>query len=117
MDDDLNTPMALSEIHFLVKEINKLIESNNITMQQANRVLEFLTKVNLVFKFLSFKNQENDPCKKPQIPKEEIENLIEKRKKLRKEKKWEEADQIRVKLSQKGIVLYDNKDDTTWSYE
>ncbi|MFA6650298.1 MAG: DALR domain-containing protein [archaeon] len=117
MDDDLNTPMALSEIHFLVKEINKLIEKNSITTQQAKRILEFLIKVNLVFKFLSFKSQEDDSCKKPQIPREEILNLIEKRKKLRKEKKWEEADQIRVKLSQKGIVLYDNKDETTWTQE
>jgi cysteinyl-tRNA synthetase len=117
MDDDLNTPMALSEIHFLVKEINKLIEKNSITTQQAKRILEFLIKVNLVFKFLSFKSQEDDSCKKPQTPREEILNLIEKRKKLRKEKKWEEADQIRVKLSQKGIVLYDNKDETTWTQE
>jgi cysteinyl-tRNA synthetase len=39
----------------------------------------------------------------------EVRKLVEKREKLRKEKKWSEADKIRKKISQKGYQIEDRK--------
>lgn len=116
LNDDLNTPSAWAQIFFLIKETNKLIDSEKISKNEALKILNFLKKVNSVFKVFDFENKSE--CKpKNKIPEEEIEKLIDKRNKLRKEKKWEEADLIRLNLQKKGVVLFDNKDKTTWSFE
>ena len=116
MDDDLNTPAAWAEIHFLVKETNKLIEKDKLNKEEAKSIIEFFKNINKVFKVFTFESNEKRK-NKVKMPEEEIEKLIKKRNKLRKDKKWEEADLIRFKLEEKGISLYDNKNDTTWSYE
>jgi len=115
MDDDLNTPIAWAQIHFLVKEINKIVDKNELSKEDADSVLEFLQKVNKVFKIFDFNNTKKET--KAKIPVEDIEAMIKKRNELRKQKKWEEADIIRTKLLDKGIVLNDNKDETTWDYQ
>jgi len=118
MDDDLNTPAAWAEIFFLVKETNKLIDANKLNVVEAEKILEFLKKINLVFKVFTF-NKDNEVCKpkKPRMQEPEILEQIKKRKELRDKKKWEEADIIRMNLQKKGVTLFDNKDGTTWRYE
>ena len=46
--------------------------------------------------------------------KSEIENLINLRIAARKNKDFKEADKIRKELEEKGIILEDTKDGTTW---
>ena len=38
---------------------------------------------------------------------EEVEKLIEKREKARKNKEWKEADKIRMQIKEKGYILED----------
>jgi cysteinyl-tRNA synthetase len=114
MDDDLNTPSAWAQIFFLVKETNKLMDQDKLSKEEALKILDFLKKVNFVFKVFNFNNKKENKSKIPEI---EIEKLIEKREDLRKQKKWEEADLIRMNLKKKGVVLFDNKDKTTWAFE
>ena len=45
-----------------------------------------------------------------------IDLLVEVRAKLRTIKQWELADEIRVMLAQKGIILEDTMDKTIWKY-
>jgi len=40
-------------------------------------------------------------------PNEEVKNLVEERERLRKEKRWEEADDLRKKIEKKGWLLED----------
>jgi cysteinyl-tRNA synthetase len=115
MNDDLNTPSAWASIWILVKEINKLMDQNNLTTQEANQILDFLQKVNLVFKVFNFEIENKD--NKDKIKKEEIEDLIKKRKIARENKNWEEADLIRLNLEKKGVILSDSPTGTTWHYE
>ena len=118
MDDDFNTPSAWAQIFFLTKETNKLMDADKLTTADANKILDFLKQVNLVFKVFSFETEDtSDKKKKGKMPEKEILELIKKRNDLRDKKKWEEADIIRLSLQKKGIVLYDNKEGTTWSYE
>lgn len=113
MNDDLNTPSAWASIFFMVKEINKLLDKNNVSKDEAKEILSFLRRVNLVFKVFSFSDTKN---KKQLISEEEINKLIEKRQKLRVAKKYEEADMIRLTLEKKGVLLIDSGADTTWQY-
>lgn len=115
MNDDLNTPSAWASIWTLVKEINKLMDQNNLTTQEANQILDFLQKVDLVFKVFNFEIENKD--NKDKIKKEEIEDLIKKRKIARENKNWEEADLIRLNLEKKGVILSDSPTGTTWHYE
>ena len=43
-----------------------------------------------------------------------MEDIISFRKKAREEKNWDVADKIRIALDEKGIVLKDSKEGTTW---
>ena len=52
--------------------------------------------------------------KMSQEEKQEIDNLISSRKKLREEKLFEEADKIRDQLNEMNIELIDHKEKTIW---
>jgi len=45
---------------------------------------------------------------------EVIEGLVQKRDQARREKRWQEADKIRVQLQEKGITLEDTAGGTVW---
>ena len=45
---------------------------------------------------------------------EEIESLIEKRANAKQDKNYELADKIRSELDEKGIILNDSKEGTSW---
>ncbi|MFA5746083.1 MAG: cysteine--tRNA ligase [archaeon] len=115
MNDDLNTPSAWANIWFLVKETNRLMDLNQLSKEEANVILDFLQKVNLVFKIFNF--EETVPKGKQKIQKPEIEEQINKRNEFRKLKKWEEADNVRLTLEKKGVILSDSTTGTTWHYE
>ncbi|MCK9574013.1 MAG: cysteine--tRNA ligase [Candidatus Omnitrophica bacterium] len=104
MADDFNTPMALSVLFNMVNECNKLLDNNAsiarqlmITIKQLGNVLG-----------LSFKGAREESSEVW------IMDAIGEREKLRKEKKYKEADGVRKMLEEKGIVLEDTKEGTTW---
>lgn len=117
MNDDLNTPSAWASVWTMIKEINKLIDQDNLITEEANKVLDFLQKVNLVFKVFNFEQDNKEENDKTKIKKDEIEELIKKRDVARKNKNWEEADLIRLNLEKKGVILSDSLTGTTWHYE
>jgi len=91
LEDDLNTPGALAVIWDLTKSS-----------------LSPSAKLNLIFDFdkvLGIKLKEEGE-KEINIP-EEIKKLVEKREKLRREGKWEEADKIRQKIEKRKWKVED----------
>jgi len=99
MDDDFNTPKAIAVIFELIRDINPILDKNQITKNQAKQILDFLKSIDKVFGFI-FKKE------KIKIPKN-IQKLVEKREKLRKQKKWEEADKVRKKIEEMGWKVKD----------
>ena len=89
VNDDLNTPQAVA---FLWKVVGLPISPaiKRVTFAEFDKVLGLGL----------MKKKEND------IP-EGIKILIAKREALRKEKKWEEADKIRIQLESQGYKLAD----------
>ena len=92
--DDLNTPLALSFIHKLSSKAQEGDENYAIDMLNC---CDFLG-LNLEEKFGEI-----------QLTPEIIE-LAEERKKLKANKKWEEADKIRMQIEEQGYKIVDTKD-------
>ncbi|MDC0202537.1 cysteine--tRNA ligase [Candidatus Nitrosopelagicus sp.] len=106
LNDDFNTSLGLSVFFNMVKTINSLASDEKINKtisEQALPVLEYMLEV------LGLKVQtvSDDEIKS-------IFELINKREKLRDEKKFEEADKIRDQIASLGISLIDHKNKTLW---
>ena len=98
INDDLNIPVAMSVIWDVVKNP---IKSKDL----ANLLLEF-------DKILGVDIDKEDEKQELELP-EEINELIEKRKKARLEKDWTLSDTLRDELKEKGYIVKDTKEGMT----
>ena len=108
LEDDLNTPLALSFIHELANRLNKA-ESEE---EQATAKAVLLRSADL----LGLLWQEPEEWFKGGAADEaaEIEALIAQRAAAKKNKDFVLADKIRNELKEKGILLEDGPQGTTW---
>lgn len=102
MDDDLNTPLALSALYEFITEINKLIAKNKLGSDDAKNILAFWGKMNKVFGL-------NIAEIKIEIP-DEIKKLAEEREIARKSKDFKKSDELRKKIKEKGYLIEDMKE-------
>ena len=97
--DDLNIPLAITEMHNLLKEEDYDGFANS-------------------FFFLGF-NSNNSVKSKNNIDKKTINEMINllivERQTARKNKDYRKSDQIRIKLEKAGVTINDLGNDTTWS--
>lgn len=107
MDDDFNTPKAWAAIFEFERKVNSCIDNESISKKNAESILLFLKELNEIFDVFDFTER------KTELSKEERE-LIDLREKYRKEKNWAKADEVRLKLKEKGIILADTKDGVKW---
>jgi cysteinyl-tRNA synthetase len=121
MNDDFNTALAIGHIFELVREVNKFLDSKpsgeaaKALIKRAKDV--FLTIGEVLNLFQRTPAQWNiDLLKIKKIPltESEIEDKIEERKSARQNKDWAMADSIRKELEEKGIILEDKRDGTSW---
>lgn len=108
MDDDFNTPLAISVLFELVKEVNKTQDSSLAALLKtlANR-LGFLTQEPQAF----FKTQATTA---DGLDDSAIEALIAERTEARKTKNWARSDEIRDALLEQGVELLDSAQGTSW---
>lgn len=108
MDDDFNTPGAISVLFDLVKQINKSDDETAAVLagrlKQLSSVLGILEQDPATF-LMSGAN--NDDA-------QEIEALIKERNDARLAKDWARADAARDKLKAMNIELEDGPNGTTW---
>ncbi|HVY54032.1 MAG TPA: cysteine--tRNA ligase [Gammaproteobacteria bacterium] len=110
MNDDFNTPVALSVLFDLAHEIQRL---RNVDEQAAASHGALLQRLGCVLGILQmdpevFLKSNND------IDAAHVEELIALRNKARAEKNWAEADRIRNELSVLGVTIEDTAKGTTW---
>jgi cysteinyl-tRNA synthetase len=112
MNDDFNTPLALSVLFDLAHEINRLRE---IDMAKASALAGLLRKLGGQLGLLQ---QEVEAYFQAgsQIDVAHIEELIQKRMTARLTKNWVEADRIRDELAALSVVIEDGAQGTTWRY-
>ncbi|HDR1866559.1 TPA: cysteine--tRNA ligase [Pasteurella multocida] len=111
MDDDFNTPKAISVLFEIAREINKLKNEDILKANAlAARLRELAGILGLLYQdpeqFLQ-SGSDNDEVVL-------IEALIKQRNDARAAKDWASADAARNKLAEMGVVLEDNVNGTTW---
>jgi cysteinyl-tRNA synthetase len=105
MDDNFNTPEALASIFDLVKLANKNIEDLDFIYTAREILRQLYTVLGLSLRGILLTLTLTD---------REIESMISNREQARREKKYGLADNIRKNLEEKGIILEDTKERTTW---
>jgi len=110
LDDDFNTPIALSVLFEIAKIINTEREKDK---DQAEALAQLLRKLG---RFLGILENDSESYLKQgtEISDTDIENKIQQRNSARASKDFALSDQIRDELSQLGIVLEDSTTGTTW---
>ena len=107
MDDDLNTSAALASIFGLAHEINRG-RDNHLSVTAAQAVLWEHASV-LGFTLEAPRTSDSS------LTDDSIQQLVKRRSELRNEGSYQEADLIRNKLADEGILLSDSAEGTSWS--
>jgi cysteinyl-tRNA synthetase len=98
MDDNLDTPQALTSIHEMIGIANKAVDSGRADAAELKSALDLLAVFNKIFDVISAKPAE--------LTEEELE-FVEERERLRGARKYKEADIIRETLRKRNVVLED----------
>ncbi|HPO03811.1 MAG TPA: cysteine--tRNA ligase, partial [Treponemataceae bacterium] len=105
IEQDLNTPRALSELQGLVRDAEIKPGEALAVLQAMDGVLGLKLLESALQSIAEAAPQEGDP---------RIEALIEERKAAKQSKNFARADEIRNLLKAEGIVLEDSPTGTTW---
>lgn len=114
MNDDFNTPLALSGLFELAHEIQRLREKN---LSQAAALGALLRKLAGILGLLQSESEAYLQAGQDQDQTKKIQQIIADREKARREKNWAEADRLRAELGKLSVVLEDGPTGTTWRYE
>ena len=113
MDDDFNTPVALSVLFDLARELNRASKEG---LEDRHPLAATLRTLGGVLGLLQQDAQSflRAGAGGAAAEAEEIESLIAARNAARAAKDWAEADRIRDALHEQGIELLDSREGTTW---
>ena len=110
MQDDFNTPLALSQVFEAVREIN-------VTGDPA--LVGFIQHVGSVFNLFqqdpaTFTVRISDAV---ELDESWIAERIEARAQAKRDKDFQKADAIRAELAESGVEIEDSREGTRWSYK
>jgi len=106
MDDDLNTSIALAAVHNLSRDVNTALARKQVKETNKQELLELLAQFDTVLNV--FGDQ------KTEMLDTEVQALIDERQEARRRRDFGRADEIRISLADRGIILEDTKDGVRW---
>jgi len=106
MDDDFNTSIALAAIHNLSREVNTALARKQVKEENKKELLQLLTHFDSVLNVLGDQRTE--------MLDSEVQAMIDERQEARRRRDFGRADEIRVELANRGIILEDTKDGVRW---
>jgi len=106
LNNDLNTPLALTAFYKLIRKVNSLAAEEKITQTSAEIILPEFERMSEILGIQILKVSDAE--------KNEINQMIKKRDEYRMQKNYKEADDIRAKIAEKNIIFVDHKNRTTW---
>ena len=107
--DDLNTPGFIAKIHELYNAANKGNDEIKLEFNKACRLIGLFS--------VTKKSWENFKKEQTSVPEKFILEKIKERTNAKKSGDFLLADKIRDELSNKGILIEDQKDITIWKYK
>ncbi len=121
MDDDFNSREAVAKVLGMVREISRVLQTDldeedknafahyavDLLEETAGKVLGVLPS-----REFALLEPEEDP-RRAEIA-QEVEALLVERTNARNAKDWAEADRIRDKLNEMGVIVTDSADGPTW---
>jgi len=107
MDDDFDTPKAVAVLFDLARQINSARDAGKDIQKPQSLLVKLANILGLTL------DQQND---EPDEAKPFIELLISIRKRLREEKQFSLADEIRNGLGELGVTIEDKPEGATWSF-
>jgi len=106
MDDDFNTSIALAAIHNLSREVNTALARKQVKEENKKELLQLLTRFDSVLNVLGDQRTE--------MLDSEVQAMIDERQEARRRRDFGRADEIRIELANRGIILEDTKDGVRW---
>ncbi len=106
MNDDFNTPDAITSVFEWVNETNSLLQQPVVNPEELKLMLSAFEQLNAVLRLYGGEDAV--------LLDEEVEQLIAERAQARKDKNWSRADEIRDQLAAQGIVLEDTAQGMRW---
>ena len=106
LNDDFNTPLALTAYYKLIREVDAIAADEKITQTSAGIILPEFERMSAILGIQILKVSDTE--------KNEINQMVKKRDEYRMQKNYEEADDIRAKIAEKNIIFVDHKNKTTW---
>jgi cysteinyl-tRNA synthetase len=105
MDDDLNISAALAVLFGFVKRVSAPLARNAFSEKERDKILDALKSIDSVLAVTDFEEERLG---------DEAQRLVEERNEMRRTRQWKEADAIRDRLLEMGIVIKDGPTGTTW---
>jgi cysteinyl-tRNA synthetase len=106
MDDDLNTSVALAALHNLSREVNTALARRKVRADNKRELLDLLRRFDSVLNVFG-EDQ-------PESLDNEVQSLIAERQEARHRRDFARADELRIQLADRGIILEDTKDGVRW---
>jgi len=106
LNNDFNTPLALTAYYKLIREVDAIAADEKITQTSAIIILPEFERMSSILGIQILKVSDTE--------KNEINQMVKKRDEYRMQKNYEEADDIRAKIAEKNIIFVDHKNKTTW---
>ena len=99
MQNDMNTPLALTHLFKIVSVTNKQIDTGAFARSDLEKAEEAIRELGEFFQIVTELRYEKVP--------EEVLELVKEREEARKQKKWARADTLRQEINKLGYVVED----------
>jgi len=108
LNDEINTAEALAAVFEYVRDANSGMDSGEFRAGNRAAALEFLARFDNIFDVL------RPTAKAGELSDAEVEGKIAARTAAKKSRNFALADQLRVELQERGIILEDTKSGVRW---
>jgi len=106
MENDVNTPLALTHFFEIISLVNKQVDQDNFSKEDLEAARKTIHELGEFFQIIPEIKEEKLPM--------EVEELIQEREEARKKKDWKKADEIREKIRKLGYALEDAVEGVRW---
>lgn len=100
MNNDFNTPQALTHLYAFAKKANSVMSKQKVSLETAQKAISTMTELANIFGILEKRVSSEE------VP-EKVKELAAQREEARKRKDWKEADEIREQIKALGFILED----------